>query len=302
MLTPSSVTPAPVTPGPFDNVQVGTILFTLVEPHAGPGGGLQPVVRARPLLRRLPDRPQLVRRWPLGRHPRPQGAPLPRRHRRSSPTSTPARTSPPTGSRRGWTPRPSPGAASRCAGCTTTTACSTGATTSTPSCTWPAGRSDRDADGVPPALALDHPFAGLTVVMVDRNEDADLDNRAFSGWLRDECLPAVDRRLAHRARAGGHADRPAQGCAGDAAAEPGEERRTLLLCFLDEDPRLRWQTLHDLVGRRRRRRQRLGRLRRPLHPHHPRHRHLHRPALEPDSGSPASLSVSEPNASGADRR
>src|SRR5690348_8667826 len=29
------LTPAPITPGPFDNVQVGTILFTLVQPHAG---------------------------------------------------------------------------------------------------------------------------------------------------------------------------------------------------------------------------------------------------------------------------
>jgi hypothetical protein len=104
----------------------------------------------------------------------------------------------------------------------------------------------REPDGVPPALALDHPFAGLAAVMVDRNEGSELDNRAFSAWLRDECLPTVivDSPIELVLAATPIAlpkDAPVM-----QPPNPGEERRTLLMCFLDEDPRLRWQTLHDL--------------------------------------------------------
>ncbi|MCX7621615.1 MAG: hypothetical protein N2037_12330 [Acidimicrobiales bacterium] len=106
---------------------------------------------------------------------------------------------------------------------------------------------NRDHDGVPPALALDHPFAGLVALMVDRKHTDDA--RAFSGWLRDECLP------------GGITDSPValivaatpiplpEGAPVFQPPNPGEDRRTLLLCFLDEDPRLRWQSIHALADR-----------------------------------------------------
>jgi len=109
---------------------------------------------------------------------------------------------------------------------------------------WALGREE---DGVPPALALDHPFAGLAAVMVDRHESSELDNRAFSAWLRDECLPSVitDSPIELVVAATPIAlpdDAPVF-----QPPNPGADRRTLLLCFLDEDPRLRWQTLHDLA-------------------------------------------------------
>jgi hypothetical protein len=99
----------------------------------------------------------------------------------------------------------------------------------------------RDADGVPAELALDHPYAGVALVTVDRNEGADA--AALETWLRQEHLPSVLR------------DSPAALCLGleptplpdDAPAyvvrPPGLERRTLLLYFLEEDPRASWSAL-----------------------------------------------------------
>ncbi len=105
----------------------------------------------------------------------------------------------------------------------------------------------RDEDGVPPALALDHPFSGLAALMVDR--DTGVDAREFSAWLRDECLPL------------GIGDSPValvvaatpiplpEGAPVFQPPTPGEDRRTLLLCFLVEDPRRRWQSIHALADR-----------------------------------------------------
>src|SRR5262249_17363699 len=104
----------------------------------------------------------------------------------------------------------------------------------------------REPDGVPPALALDHGFAGLAAVMVDRNRGAERDNPRLSAWLREGGLPDVV------------ADSPIELVVAATPIalpkeapvmqppNPGEERRTLLLCFLDEDPRMRWETLHGL--------------------------------------------------------
>ena len=106
---------------------------------------------------------------------------------------------------------------------------------------------ERDEDGVPPALALDHGFPGIAAVMVDRDEGTDA--RAFSHWLRDECVPGV--------------------VTGDSAIElvvaatpiplpegapvfqpdnPGTERRMLLLCFLDRDPTEAMDDLRSLTA------------------------------------------------------
>ncbi|WP_334143511.1 hypothetical protein [Rhabdothermincola sp.] len=102
----------------------------------------------------------------------------------------------------------------------------------------------RDTDGVPAALALDHPFGGLVAVMVDRRESTE--PRAMSGWLREQCLPSL------------MAGTPwALTCAltpiplpKDAPVfqpeNPGVERRMLLMCFLDSDPRECWDTFAGL--------------------------------------------------------
>jgi len=106
---------------------------------------------------------------------------------------------------------------------------------------------NRDEDGVPAPLALDHPFTGLVALMVDRNEDVDA--KTFSAWLRDECLPGA---LPDSPVALVVAMTPIplpDGAPVFQPENPGQERRTLLLCFLDEDPRNRWSALHGLADR-----------------------------------------------------
>jgi len=109
---------------------------------------------------------------------------------------------------------------------------------------WAYGRED---DGVPPALALDHPFKGLVAVMVDRAPDSSLDARSFSGWLRDEMIPAA---VADSAIALVIATTPIplpEGAPVFQPDNPGQDRRTLLLCFLDQDPREAWADVHALA-------------------------------------------------------
>ena len=118
-----------------DAVRVGSMLFTLVDPYGRPRGRLQPVVRGRPLLRGLHDRPLAVRREALGGDPVAQGPALSRRRARrrgrGRSRSTPAPTSRPTSSTRATRPSTSPGRTSRSSSCTGTAAASRSATTPT---------------------------------------------------------------------------------------------------------------------------------------------------------------------------
>jgi hypothetical protein len=92
----------------------------------------------------------------------------------------------------------------------------------------------RDADGVPPELALDHPFKGVAVVIGEALEDGGRDR--VGTWYRDEYLPQTLR------------DGAAAMCLfftpvpipDDAPADvprvPGDARRFATLWFLDADP------------------------------------------------------------------
>ena len=154
---------------------------------------------------------------------------------------------------------------------------------------WAYGRDD---DGVPPALALDHPFQGLAAVMVDRTEDSSLDKRAFSATLRDEILPAavagtpiaLTIALTPIPLPEGapvfQPDNPGVGAAHPAAVLP--RRRPPRGVARRPGPR------RCGGGRRRGHRQ----LRVAVPPHHHRHRHLHRPALVAAPGSGRSRAVS----------
>jgi hypothetical protein len=105
----------------------------------------------------------------------------------------------------------------------------------------------RDADGVPAELALDHPYAGAVLVMVDRAPDRDAG--ALERFVREEHLPRLLRGS------------PAAMCLGlepmplpeDAPAyvprPAGLERRSLHLYFLEEDPRAGWKELFEPQGR-----------------------------------------------------
>ena len=99
----------------------------------------------------------------------------------------------------------------------------------------------RDDDGVPPELALDHPYAGAVMVMIDRDEG--ISRETFEAWCRNEHIP---RTLAGSPAATCLAlepiplpdDAPAY-----VARPEGADRRALHLYFLEEDPRESWQTL-----------------------------------------------------------
>jgi len=106
----------------------------------------------------------------------------------------------------------------------------------------------RDADGVPPELGLDHPFAGVVLVMSQRPEGVDAGAR--DAWLLEEHLPRV---LPGSAAAlclsltplALPPDSPAY-----APAPPGFERRSLELYLLDDDPRACWDALFAPFGAR----------------------------------------------------
>ena len=97
----------------------------------------------------------------------------------------------------------------------------------------------RDVDGVPAELALDHPYAGVVLLMIDREPDADPGE--LERFLREQQLPRI------------LSESPAAICLGfeplalpDAAPAyltrpSGLERRSLLIFFLEEDPRRNWR-------------------------------------------------------------
>jgi hypothetical protein len=102
----------------------------------------------------------------------------------------------------------------------------------------------RDEDGVPVPLALEHPFGGLVAVMVDRNED--VAPRDMSAWLRDELLPA---QMANTPWALTSALTPIplpEGAPVFQPDNPGQDRRMLLMCFVDTDPRECWDVFTGL--------------------------------------------------------
>ncbi|HLG86608.1 MAG TPA: hypothetical protein VKZ79_05360 [Alphaproteobacteria bacterium] len=100
----------------------------------------------------------------------------------------------------------------------------------------------RDPDGVPPELALEHPYKGISVVMIDRADG--VTDAQLSGWLRDKELPRfqsgspVAMTLAFRPEslpddAPKYVPRP----------DPAElDRRYLLLSFLEQEPGEWWRT------------------------------------------------------------
>lgn len=96
----------------------------------------------------------------------------------------------------------------------------------------------RDEDGVPPELALDHPFKGLGVMIGDANEG--IDRASVEAWYREEFLPAA---LSGSAAAMCLAFTPVpipKDAPADVPRSPDERSRFLLLYFLDRDPAEVW--------------------------------------------------------------
>jgi len=106
---------------------------------------------------------------------------------------------------------------------------------------------ERDVDGVPTALALSHPWPGLVAITVDR-ADGDDDARGFSNWLADDLLPAAVEGTA-LAKVAGFTPIPLpEGAPVTQPDNPGNDRRLLLLGFLDADPAEAWPAVEALAA------------------------------------------------------
>jgi hypothetical protein len=97
----------------------------------------------------------------------------------------------------------------------------------------------RDNDGVPAELALDHPFPGLAALFVEADEGVDRDR--VGDWLLSEYLPGA---IAGSSAAMYLAFTPVP-IPDDAPADvpriAEDERRILLLAFLDRTPEDGWE-------------------------------------------------------------
>lgn len=99
----------------------------------------------------------------------------------------------------------------------------------------------RDTDPVPVSLALDHPFAGLAVIVGEAE-----DREAFDAWSSEQHLPGlladspVNMVLSFTGI-------PLEVDAQDVAADDAASSRFLHLAFLDEDPLTCWdQTISTI--------------------------------------------------------
>ena len=104
--------------------------------------------------------------------------------------------------------------------------------------------ASRDADGVPAELALDHQWGGLVLAMVDRNED--VHPKEATAWLRDELLPDAMAGTPWALTVGLTPIPLPPEAPVFQPPNPGQERRTALLCFLDADPTESWDAFADL--------------------------------------------------------
>ncbi len=93
----------------------------------------------------------------------------------------------------------------------------------------------RDSDGVPVELALDHPFGGLVAIMVKADEGAD--KKALAGLLRNDLLPDAVTNSSAALVAGFTPIPMPDDTPVDQNLPAGMSDRQLLVAFLDDDPR-----------------------------------------------------------------
>ncbi|NLA35071.1 MAG: hypothetical protein GX868_05205 [Actinobacteria bacterium] len=114
------------------------------------------------------------------------------------------------------------------------------------------GEFSRDVDGVPVELALDHRFAGLVSIHVDRAEGVGYTQ--FAEWLDTEgrsILLDADSPVAIVAASSPVIPKPGEGEAPmKLGTGPGTPQRTMLLAFLDDAPKAhldRFRTFVDAL-------------------------------------------------------
>jgi len=104
----------------------------------------------------------------------------------------------------------------------------------------------RDADGVPAELTLDHRFAGMVSVFVEPAEG--VSGEAVGTWLREEYLPTVVPGSPVASVLGFSplpllADAP-----GDVPRGETLDERVLALCFVDDSPEGAWDAVFAPLG------------------------------------------------------
>jgi hypothetical protein len=99
----------------------------------------------------------------------------------------------------------------------------------------------RDADGLPAELALDHPSAGLVAVFHDRAEGSDAEE--FATWMREEHLPQILAGSPVRLVVGADPLPLLIDAPGDVPRSEADDRRQLTLWFLDTAPQEAWDTI-----------------------------------------------------------
>jgi len=117
------------------------------------------------------------------------------------------------------------------------------------------GDDHRDADGVPAHMALDHPYAGLVSVHLDRSDD--VSHPEFTSWFTgsasdglfapdaDGTPSPIDQVLHWRPiiPKGSEGDAPM-----DLGTGPGTRARSMQLLFLHSDPRGAWDRIRTYAA------------------------------------------------------
>ncbi|HXQ44343.1 MAG TPA: hypothetical protein VN816_06870 [Acidimicrobiales bacterium] len=99
----------------------------------------------------------------------------------------------------------------------------------------------RDPDGLPAELALDHPSAGLVAVFTERAEDLSIED--FEAWQRQEHLPALLPGTAARLVIAADPLPLLMDAPGDVPRTEADDRRQMTLWFLDSDPADAWESV-----------------------------------------------------------
>ena len=103
----------------------------------------------------------------------------------------------------------------------------------------------RDADGIPIELALDHRFAGMFNVFLERADG--VDDAALDTWLEGEALPKLlaGSAIACASTWTPHTTEgsPAQNAPMDLGSGPGGPERRMQLLFSDAEPRQDWERI-----------------------------------------------------------
>jgi hypothetical protein len=99
----------------------------------------------------------------------------------------------------------------------------------------------RDVDGLPAELALDHPSAGLVAVFTERADDLSIED--FETWQRQEHLPALLPGTAARLVLAADPLPLLMDAPGDVPRTEADDRRQMTLWFLDTDPAEAWSVI-----------------------------------------------------------